>query len=351
MTASKPAESARPASSGPTPKVGAGHGRVGVLLVNLGSPGKADPSSVRRYLREFLSDPRVIETPKVIWWPILNLFVLARRPVRTAHAYRSVWNTERDEAPLIGITRSQAEKLGRALAGEGILVDWAMRYAAPSIGSRLTAMIEAGCGRILIAPLYPQYSASTTATANDVAFATLQKMRWQPAIRTLPAYYDHTVYIDALATSLQAGLAKLAFEPELVLITYHGLPLSYIAAGDPYGDQCVATTRLLCERLGWPESRLTITYQSRFGRAEWLGPYTEETIAELAKGGTKRIVVMMPGFSSDCLETLEEMAVRNAELFREHGGEEYAAIPCLNDSPEGMSVIESVVRRELSGWL
>jgi len=328
-----------------------GRGRIGVLLVNLGSPDKADAPSVRRYLREFLSDPRVIETPKVIWWPILNLFVLARRPAKTAHAYQTVWNTERDEAPLVTITRSQAEKLGAALANDGVVVDWAMRYAAPSIGDRLTALKEAGCDRILVAPLYPQYSASTTATANDVAFDALQKMRYQPAIRTLPAYYDEPSYIDVLATSLRAGLAELDFEPERVLITYHGLPLSYIAAGDPYGDQCVATTRLLLERLDWPEGRVMITYQSRFGRTEWLGPYTDETIVDLARSGTRRIVVMMPGFSSDCLETLEEMAIRNAEVFRENGGVDYAAIPCLNDSPEGMRVIETVVRRELSGWL
>jgi ferrochelatase len=326
-------------------------GSIGVLLVNLGSPVRADTGSVRRYLREFLSDPRVIETPKIIWWPILNLIVLARRPARTAHAYQTVWNNERNEAPLITITRSQSDKLGAALAADGVIVDWAMRYSLPTIEERLTGLIEAGCERILIAPLYPQYSASTTATVNDIAFGALQKMRWQPALRTLPAYYDEPTYIAALATTLEAGLAKLPFDPELVLVTYHGLPLSYIAAGDPYQRQCEETTRLLRQRLGWPEDRLMITYQSRFGGAEWTGPYTDAVIPDLARRGTRRIAVVMPGFSSDCLETLEEMAVRNGELFRENGGVDYAAIPCLNDSPEGMLAIETVVRRELSGWL
>ncbi len=350
MTAPLPTDTSR-ATTQPGPGGQASPGRVGVLLVNLGSPAKAESGAVRRYLREFLSDRRVIETPRWIWLPILNLIVLARRPVRTAHAYQTVWNNERDEAPLITITRSQAEKLGQALAEDGVIVDWAMRYGERTVASRLDALKRAGADRILVAPLYPQYSASSTATVNDVAFAALQKMRWQPAIRTLPAYYNDPAYIEALALSLKRALAGLPFEPEKVLITYHGLPLSYIAAGDPYGDQCVETTRLLVARLGWPDSRIMITYQSRFGNDAWLGPYTEEAIPDVAKSGIKRIVVMMPGFAADCLETLEEMGVRNAEVFREYGGEDYAAVPCLNDSPESVAMLETLVRRELSGWL
>jgi ferrochelatase len=326
-------------------------GKVAVLLCNLGSPDKAESGSVRRYLREFLSDRRVIETSPWIWKPILNLLILPRRPVRTAHAYATVWNHERNEAPLITIVRSQAERLQEALAGDGVMVDWAMRYAGRSVGSRMRALADAGATRILVAPLYPQYSASATATVNDVAFAALQKMRAQPAVRTLPPYYNEPDYIDGLAISLERTLAGLSFEPEKILITFHGLPRSYIAAGDPYEGQCQETTRLLKARLGWQDDRLMITYQSRFGKAEWTKPYTEDVIANLPKEGTKRIVVMMPGFSADCLETLEEMRVRNAELFHENGGTDYAAVPCLNDSAEGMRTIETVVRRELAGWI
>jgi ferrochelatase len=322
-----------------------------VLLCNLGSPDKAEAGSVRRYLREFLSDRRFIETSPWIWRPILNGIVLVRRPARTAHAYATVWNNERNEAPLITTVRSQAEKLGEALAADGVQVDWAMRYGARSVGARLRALTEAGAERILVAPLYPQYSASATATVNDVAFAALQKMRAQPALRTLPAYYDDPVYIEALAETLEQTLAALPFEPEKVLVTFHGLPRAYIDAGDPYERQTVETTRLLQARLGWPSERLMITYQSRFGKTEWTKPYTEEVIAELPRQGVKRILVMMPGFSADCLETLEEMRVRNAELFHANGGADYAAVPCLNDSPEGMRVLETVVRRELQGWL
>jgi protoporphyrin/coproporphyrin ferrochelatase len=343
-----------PSQSGPNagPHRGpAGNGRIGVLLCNLGSPDKAESGSVRRYLREFLSDRRVIEASPLIWQPILNLFVLARRPVRTAHAYQTVWNNERNEAPLITTVRSQAEKLQAALAGEGVVVDWAMRYGQRSVGQRMRALTAMGLDRILVAPLYPQYSASATATVNDVAFAALQAMRAQPYVRTLPAYYNDPAYIDALATSLKNALAGLSFAPEKVLITYHGLPRSYIDGGDPYEGQTVETTRLLQARLGWPDERLMITYQSRFGNAEWTKPYTEQVIADLPKQGCKRIVVMMPGFSADCLETLEEMRIRNAELFHENGGLDYAAVPCLNDSAEGMRVIETVVRRELQGWL
>lgn len=327
-------------------------GRIGVLVVNLGSPSGTDYWSVRRYLKEFLSDQRVIEVWRPLWWTILNLIILTTRPSKSGHAYSLVWNHERNEGPLVTITRSQAEKLGARLSSEDgrIIVDWAMRYGEPTIASRIEALKAAGCDRILIAPLYPQYSAATTATVNDVAFAALQKMRWQPALRTLPPYYDDPVYIDALAASISQSLTGLDFEPEIVLASYHGLPRAYLDKGDPYHCHCFKTTRMLRENLGWSEDRLRTVFQSRFGRAEWLQPYTDVTIAELAKNGVRRIAVVMPGFSADCLETLEEIAIRGAETFRENGGESFAAIPCLNDGPESIGLLESLVKRELAGW-
>jgi ferrochelatase len=328
-------------------------GRIGVLLVNLGSPAGTDYWSMRRYLKEFLSDRRVIEVWRPLWLTILNLFVLTTRPSKSGHAYSIVWNNERNEGPLVTITRSQAEKLGAALAvADGrIVVDWAMRYGEPTIASRIDFLKGAGCDRILVAPLYPQYAAATTATVNDVAFAALQKMRWQPALRTLPPYHDDPAYIEALAKTLSTSLAGLDFEPELVLASYHGLPRDYLEKGDPYHCHCQKTTRLLREKLGWPGDRLRTVFQSRFGRAEWLQPYADVTIAELADSGVKRLAVIMPGFSADCLETLEEIAIRGAETFRAHGGEDYTAIPCLNDGPEGMALIETLARRELAGWV
>jgi protoporphyrin/coproporphyrin ferrochelatase len=325
--------------------------RVGVLLVNLGSPSATDTASVRRYLREFLSDPRVIEVWRPLWLTILNLAVLTTRPKKSAHAYEQIWDNVLNESPLIVTTRAQAEKLAPRLVGDNVVVDWAMRYGAPSIASRTAALKEAGCDRILIAPLYPQYAASTTATANDAAFAALQKMRWQPAVRTLPPYYDDRAYIDALAASLTASLAKLPFAPDVVLTSYHGLPKAYLDKGDPYHCHCQKTTRLLREKLGWSEEKMQIVFQSRFGSAEWLQPHFDETIRALPSKGVKRVAVMMPGFSADCLETLEEIAIRGAEIFRENGGTDFAAIPCLNDSPEGMVLIETLVRRELAGWI
>ncbi len=326
------------------------NGRIGVLLVNLGTPDGTDYRSMRRYLKEFLSDPRVVEIPRAIWWPILNLVVLSRRPQRSGAAYARIWNREQNESPLRTITRAQSDKLAAVLGAEGIVVDWAMRYGQPAIAERLAALKAQGCERVLLAPLYPQYSASTTATANDKAFATLAKMRWQPAVRTLPPYYDDPLYIDALALSLTAELARLAFTPEVVLTSYHGLPESYLRKGDPYHCHCQKTTRLLRERLGWERERLHVTFQSRFGKAEWLKPYTAQTVKELAESGVKRLAVVMPGFAVDCIETLEEIGMENAAIFREHGGEHFAAIPCLNDSDTGMAMIEGLVRRELQGW-
>jgi protoporphyrin/coproporphyrin ferrochelatase len=336
----------RPAAHPPAPS-----GRVGVLIVNLGTPEGTDYWSIRRYLNEFLSDRRVIETPRPIWLPILQ-FILLTRPRAKGRDYASIWNRERNEGPLKTITRSQSEKLGLALGDleREVVVDWAMRYGAPSIDERLKALQAEGCDRILVIPLYPQYCAASTATVGDKVFETLGSMRRQPTLRMAAPYYDDPVYIDALARSVRAGLANLDFEPELVVASYHGIPQAYFEKGDPYYCHCAKTTRLLGEALKLDGERLKMTFQSRFGRAEWLKPYTADTMRELASRGVKRVVVVTPGFAADCLETLEEIGVENARAFREAGGESFAAIPCLNDSAEGIAVIEAVARRELKGW-
>ncbi|MBV8105630.1 MAG: ferrochelatase [Hyphomicrobiales bacterium] len=326
-------------------------GRVGVLIVNLGTPEGTDYWSMRRYLEEFLSDRRVIEAPRAIWLPILQL-ILLRRPTVRGRDYASIWNVERDEGPLKTITRSQSERLGKALSALGPLieVDWAMRYGTPAIPERLKALNAKGCDRILVMPLYPQYSAASTATVCDKVFDTLKAMRWQPALRIAAPYYDDPVYIEALASSVRAALAGLDFEPEVVLASYHGIPQSYVDKGDPYYCHCAKTTRLLREALAWGEDRLRMTFQSRFGRAEWLKPYTAGMVVELAKSGVKRLLVVTPGFAADCLETLEEIGVENAGYFREAGGARFAAVPCLNDSVGGIAILEAVARRELKGW-
>lgn len=326
--------------------------RTGVLLVNLGTPDGTDPANMRRYLREFLSDRRVIEWPRWIWYPILYGIVLNTRPRKSGAAYDKIWNRERNESPLRTFTRAQGEKLAETLASEpGIVVDWAMRYGNPSIESVLARMTAAGCDRIVMFPLYPQYSAATTATVNDKFFEALSKLRWMPATRTVPAYHDEPVYIEALATSIEKHLATLDFEPEVVIASYHGIPQSYFRAGDPYHCQCMKTTRLLRERLGWSDRKLISTFQSRFGPEEWLQPYTDKTVEKLAQDGVKSIAVFNPGFVSDCLETLEEIAGEAGEIFHHAGGTNFTHIPCLNDSQEGMAVIEAMVRRELSGWI
>jgi len=341
-------------ATGPLP---AGHppvrkGRIGVLLVNLGTPDGTDYASVRRYLKEFLSDLRVIEIPPLVWQPILNLFILTTRPQKTGANYRKIWNTELDESPLRTFTRGQAEKLAAALSDNpDISVEWGMRYGNPSTASALDRLLQQGCDRILAFPLYPQYSATTTATANDQLFRALMEIRNAPAVRTVPAYYDEPVYIEALADSLKGHLAKLDFEPEVVLASYHGLPKVNLEKGDPYHCHCLKTTRLLRERLGWDEKRLISTFQSRFGAQEWLQPYTDKTVERLAKEGVKRIAILNPGFSADCIETLEEIDGEVREVFLHAGGERFAHIPCLNDSAEGMAVIEALVRRELQGWI
>lgn len=328
-------------------------GKIGVLLVNLGTPDATDYWSMRRYLKEFLSDRRVIEENPLKWWFVLNVIVLTVRPSRKGRDYDTIWNHERNESPLRTITRSQAEKLAETLKpdSEHISVDWAMRYGNPSIASRLAALKDIGCERILIFPLYPQYAAATTATVCDKAFDALKTMRWQPAIRIVPPYHDDPVYIDAVAESLESELAKLPFTPDVVLASFHGVPKDYLLKGDPYHCQCVKTARLLRERLKRDETNFIMSFQSRFGPAEWLKPYTDETVKALAERGVKNLGVVTPGFVADCLETLEEIGVENAEIFKHNGGENFAAIPCLNDTAPGMAVIAHVVRRELQGWI
>lgn len=334
------------------PKVRAG--RIGVLLMNLGTPEGTSYRPMRAYLKEFLSDRRVIEEPRWKWWPILNLIILSTRPGRKGKDYASIWNKERDEGPLKTITRSQTEKLAerlKGLAGDRISVDWAMRYGLPDVKSRLKALLAEGCDRILLVPLYPQYAAPTSATACDQAFRALMEMRWQPTVRVAHPYYADPTYIDALAASIRASLGKLSFEPEVILCSLHGMPKEYLLKGDPYYCQCAVTARLLREKLGLSEQRFRLTFQSRFGPDEWLQPYTDETVKVLAQGGTKSLAIVAPGFSADCLETLEELDVENREIFLHNGGENFAYLPCLNDSDEGMQVIEAVVRRELMGWV
>ncbi|MGE5157488.1 MAG: ferrochelatase [Gemmatimonas sp.] len=338
-------ESARPAAAAALP-------RVGVLLVNLGTPDTADAEGVRVYLKEFLSDPRVIEDQGLLWKIILNGIILRRRPKIKARDYQKIWNTERDESPLKTISRSQAEKLAAGIAGQThVVVDWAMRYGNPSIDAGIKALTARGCERLLVVPLYPQYSAATSATVCDEVFRVLMTLRAQPTLRVSPPYYDEPDYIEALAASINAHLATLPFEPELILASYHGMPKSYVDAGDPYPTQCAATTEALRWRLRLDPSKFLMTFQSRFGNEEWLQPYTDKTVERLAKDGVKRLAVVMPGFAADCLETLEEIAGENAEIFKHNGGEDFSAIPCLNDSDVGMNVIRQLVLRELRGWI
>lgn len=318
--------------------------RVGILIVNLGTPDAPDAPSVRRYLAEFLSDRRVVEIPQIIWQPILRGIVLTTRPKKSAHAYQQVWGA--DGSPLAAITQAQAKALAPLFPDA--IVDYAMRYGKPAIADRIAAMKARGCERILFAPLYPQYCAATTATANDAAFAALAGMRWQPALRTLPPYHDDPAYINALATSIEVGLANLPFEPETVLASFHGVPQRTLELGDPYHCHCQKTVRLLRERLG---RDLTITFQSRFGRAKWLEPATDKVLARLGEQGVRRVAVIAPGFSADCLETLEEIAIRGRETFVAAGGTNFAYLPCLNDTPTGIEMLRIVLARQLEGWL
>jgi ferrochelatase len=318
---------------------------IGVLLINLGTPDAPEVRAVRRYLAEFLSDPRVIEIPAIAWKPILHGFILRTRPRRSAQAYSQVWTNE--GSPLAVIARQQAHAL-RERIGDPVEVDYAMRYGSPGIADAIERMAHVGCTRILAAPLYPQYCAATTATANDAVFAKLAAMRVQPALRTLPPYYDDPLYIDALRTNLERQIAALDFEPERLLLSFHGMPQRTRDLGDPYHDQCQATARLLGEALGRP---VDVAFQSRFGRAKWLEPATDATLSAYPRQGVTRVAIAAPGFAADCLETLEELGIRGRETFLSAGGEKFALLECLNDSPEGMPMLEALVRRELAGWL
>jgi protoporphyrin/coproporphyrin ferrochelatase len=328
--------------------------RVGVLLVNLGTPEATDYWSMRRYLKEFLSDRRVVEANPVLWWFILNGIVLTTRPKRSGHAYDKIWNRERNESPLKTITRAQAEKLASEIArelGGGVSVDWAMRYGSPAIAERLQAMKDQGCERILVFPLYPQYSASTTASVMDALGWALEKMRWQPAIRVVPPYFAERAYVDAVAASLDEHVKSLPWKPERILMAFHGLPKEYLDRGDPYHCQCQKTARLVREKLGLSADFLQVVFQSRFGKAEWLKPYAQDTVEALPSQGVKQLVMISPGFAADCVETLEELAIGLKEAFLEKGGEQFTVVPCLNDSERSIKMLRMILARELGGWI
>ena len=318
--------------------------RVGVLLINLGTPDSPEPGAVRRYLSQFLSDRRVVEIPPLLWQPILQGIILTTRPRKSAHAYAQVWTEE--GSPLAAITARQSIALQQRL-GDGVLVDWAMRYGNPTIDHALDRMISAGATRILLAPLYPQYCAATTATANDYAFAHLARLRWQPAVRTLPPYHDDALYIAALKADLERQLAALDFVPDRLLLSFHGMPQRTLELGDPYHCHCRKTARLLGEAMG---GNVDVAFQSRFGRAKWLEPATDAVLKAYPGQSVRKIAVAAPGFSADCLETIEELGIRGREDFLAAGGTHFARLDCLNDSAAGMAMLEALVRRELAGW-
>ncbi|KAB7614601.1 ferrochelatase [Amylibacter sp. SFDW26] len=328
--------------------------KVGVLLANLGTPDATDYWSMRRYLNQFLSDKRVIDYPAWKWQPILQLIILTLRPSKSGEAYRGIWNNELDESPLLTITRNQAGKISEAMAkeyGGDIVVDFCMRYGNPSTDSVIQRMKDQGCERIVFFPLYPQYAAPTTATANDEMFRSLMKMNWQPYIRTVPAYYARPDYIKALANSVRAVYDKMDKKPDILVTSYHGVPMRYLTAGDPYHCQCQKTTRLLKEELGWEDTDIKVTFQSKFGPEQWIEPYTVEEVARLAEAGKKNIAVIAPAFSADCVETLEEINEEIKESFEEAGGETFTYIPCLNDDDEHIDVLMNVLKNEMSGWV
>ncbi len=332
------------APTAPTPPA-----KIGVLLVNLGTPDAPDAPAVKRYLREFLSDRRVVELPALLWQPILRGIVLTTRPRKSAEAYRQVWTEE--GSPLAVYTAATARALAERFTGEDVLVDWAMRYGNPSIADKVKAMLAAGCDRLLFAPLYPQYCGATTATANDALFSVLAGLRLQPAVRTLPPYHAEPAYIAAVADGIRAGLAALDHVPDALLLSYHGMPERTRQLGDPYHDQCMETSRLVAEALRKDfAGPIETSFQSRFGKAKWLEPSTEDKLAEMAGKGIRSIAVAAPGFSADCVETLEEIAIRGEEFFSENGGEKLHYFPCLNADPKAINLYEGLVRRELSGW-
>ncbi|MEM9168956.1 MAG: ferrochelatase [Pseudomonadota bacterium] len=325
--------------------------KVGVLLVNLGTPDEPTAPAVRRYLAEFLSDPRIVELPRALWLPILHGVILNVRPAKTAKAYASIWRNDPAESPLRYYTRQQTEALAKRFAGQNVVVDFAMRYGNPSIADRIEAMQADGCQRIMIAPLYPQYSATTTGSVQDATFDAVKTLRWQPAIRLAPAFHDDPVYVGALAATARRHLAGLGWKPDHVVLSFHGLPERYFLNGDPYHCHCQKTARLLRGAMGWSDDFAPLAFQSKFGREKWLEPATTDVIDALAERGAKRIAVITPGFTADCIETLEEIAIAAREQFEEAGGEAFTLIPCLNDAPEMIDLLEKTARRELAGWL
>ncbi len=328
--------------------------KIGVLLLNLGTPDSTGYWDMRRYLKEFLSDRRVIEVNPFFWKILLNVVILTKRPFSSGEAYESIWDHERNDSPLRLITIEQTEKLGAKLRetfGDQVIVDYGMRYGNPTTASKIEALQARGCQRIVLFPLYPQYAAATTATACDQAFRALMNIRWQPAVRTVPAYHDHPGYIRALANSVRRHLAGLDWEPDLLVTSFHGLPRRYLLAGDPYHCQCQKTARLLRETLGWPEEKLQIAFQSLFGKEEWLRPYTVEHVAALAKQGRKNLAIIAPGFAADCVETLEEIQEEIREAFEDAGGKKFTYIPCLNAGDEHIDLLADIAARELAGWV
>ncbi len=341
-----------PAMPADHPKVA--RGKIGVLIANLGTPDGTDYWSMRRYLSEFLSDRRVIDYPSWKWQPLLQLIILTKRPFSSGAAYRGIWNTEANESPLMTTTRAQAVKIAaemQARHGDGVIVDFCMRYGNPSTESKVRELVEQGCEKILFFPLYPQYAGATSATANDQFFRALMKETWQPAARIVPPYFDDPAYVEALAQSVEQAYAGLETRPDVLVASYHGVPKRYLMQGDPYHCQCQKTSRLLRERLGWPETELVTTFQSRFGPEEWLQPYTVEEVARLAESGKKRIAVIAPAFSSDCVETLEEINEEIRESFEHAGGESFTYIPCLNDGDAHVAALTGVIERNLMGWV
>jgi ferrochelatase len=326
--------------------------KIGVLLLNLGTPDATDYFSVRRYLSEFLSDKRVIDYPSWLWQPLLQGIILTSRPFRSGAAYASIWDKKTNESPLLVNTRSITQKIQKEFKTEDeIVIEYGMRYGNPSTASAMEKLTDAGCTKILLFALYPQYSATTVATAYDKAFDFLKTIPRQPAIRTMPAWYDDPAYIDVLAQSIQEKLDTLKQPPEIVLTAFHGLPKRYLTQGDPYHCMCVKTSRLVREKLGWPEDKWLTTFQSRFGPEEWLQPYTDKTIEKLAHDGVKRIAIVSPAFVCECIETLEEIAMEARDEFLEAGGEEYTYIPCLNDRDSHIKLLSSYIRKELQGWI
>ncbi len=327
--------------------------KVGVLIANLGTPDDTGYWSMRRYLNEFLSDKRVVDYPSWKWQPILQLIILSTRPKKSGRAYDSIWNKEADESPLLTITKAQTEKLRARLTarfGDDVVVDYCMRYGNPSTESRIKALKEQGCEKIVFFPLYPQYAAPTTATANDAAFRALMKMNWQPAIRTVPAYFDNPAYIEALAASVREVFAGNN-PPAKLVVSYHGVPERFRDEGDPYYCQCLKSTRLLREALGWDEAMIDTAFQSQFGPEKWVGPATVEHVAALAKAGVDNIAVIAPAFAADCIETLEEINEEIGDAFKEAGGKAFTYIPCLNDRDDHINALAGIVETELKGWL